>query len=104
MLWKLWLYTNYDCNLRCFYCVAKSGPNAPGLDHVKRFVDEPVELEFDHDFFTLIESEPTRLQDLMKRLPDMELEGPVIKQIHTVTNRYEFIAFEEVPDLQALGD
>ncbi len=28
-LWKLWMYTNYDCNLRCSYCVAKSGPNAP---------------------------------------------------------------------------
>ena len=28
-LWKLWLYTNYDCNLRCSYCVAKSSPNAP---------------------------------------------------------------------------
>ena len=56
MLWKLWLYTNYDCNLRCFYCVAKSGPNAPrralDLDYVKRLVDEPVELGFEHDFFT----------------------------------------------------
>ena len=27
--WKLWIYTNYDCNLRCSYCVAKSSPNAP---------------------------------------------------------------------------
>ena len=27
--WKLWIYTNYDCNLRCSYCVARSSPNAP---------------------------------------------------------------------------
>jgi sulfatase maturation enzyme AslB (radical SAM superfamily) len=27
--WKLWIYTNYDCNPRCSYCVAKSSPNAP---------------------------------------------------------------------------
>ncbi len=35
---KLWLYTNYDCNLRCTYCVAESSPHAPrralGLDTV----------------------------------------------------------------------
>ena len=30
-LWKLWIYTNYDCNLRCSYCVAKSSPNTPGV-------------------------------------------------------------------------
>ena len=36
--WKLWIYTNYDCNLRCSYCVAKSSPNSPrrsiGLENV----------------------------------------------------------------------
>jgi sulfatase maturation enzyme AslB (radical SAM superfamily) len=26
--WKLWLYTNYDCNLSCSYCVAESTPAA----------------------------------------------------------------------------
>lgn len=55
-LWKLWLYTNYDCNLRCSYCVAKSGPNVPrralGLANVRRLVDEAVALGFDHVFFT----------------------------------------------------
>jgi len=54
--WKLWLYTNYDCNLRCSYCVAKSSPNAPrralGLANVRRLVDEAVDLGFDHVFFT----------------------------------------------------
>jgi hypothetical protein len=28
LAWKLWLYTNYDCNLTCTYCVARSGPGA----------------------------------------------------------------------------
>ena len=57
-LWKLWIYTNYDCNLRCSYCVAKSSPNAPrrglglGLANVKQLVDEAVELGFSDLFFT----------------------------------------------------
>jgi MoaA/NifB/PqqE/SkfB family radical SAM enzyme len=54
--WKLWIYTNYDCNLRCSYCVAKSSPNAPrraiGLANAKRLVDEAVELGFTDVFFT----------------------------------------------------
>jgi len=48
--WKLWIYTNYDCNLRCSYCVAKSSPNAPrraiGLANVQRLVDQAVALGF----------------------------------------------------------
>ena len=54
--WRLWLYTNYDCNLRCSYCVAKSSPNAPrralGLATAQRLVDEAVELGFSEVFFT----------------------------------------------------
>lgn len=54
--WKLWIYTNYDCNLHCSYCVARSSPNAPrraiGLANVQRLVDEAVTLGFDHVFFT----------------------------------------------------
>lgn len=54
--WKLWIYTNYDCNLRCSYCVAKSSPNAPrralGLANVQRLVDEAVALGFTDVFFT----------------------------------------------------
>lgn len=54
--WKLWIYTNYDCNLRCSYCVAKSSPNAPrralGMANVTRLIDEALALNFDHIFFT----------------------------------------------------
>src|SRR5574341_530033 len=64
--WKLWIYTNYDCNLRCSYCVARSSPNAPrraiGLANVKRLVDEAVELGFTHLFFT--GGEPFLLNDI----------------------------------------
>lgn len=68
--WKLWVYTNYDCNLRCSYCVAKSSPNAPrravGLANVRRLVDEAVTLGFDHIFFT--GGEPFLLNDIYDML------------------------------------
>jgi hypothetical protein len=54
--WKLWIYTNYDCNLRCSYCVAKSSPNALrraiGLANVQRLIEESTLLGFVHAFFT----------------------------------------------------
>jgi sulfatase maturation enzyme AslB (radical SAM superfamily) len=68
--WKLWLYTNYDCNLRCSYCVAKSSPNAPrralGLANVRRLVDEALELGFSEIFFT--GGEPFILPDIYEML------------------------------------
>ena len=68
--WKLWVYTNYDCNLRCSYCVAKSGPNVPrralGVSNVQRLVDEAVALSFDHIFFT--GGEPLLLNDIYDML------------------------------------
>ena len=54
--------------------------------------------------YVLIEAEPTRVQDLMKELPGMELEGSLIKQIHAVTGRFDLIALIESPDLQSLGN
>ena len=69
-MWKLWIYTNYDCNLKCSYCVAKSGPNAPrralGMENVRRLVDEAVELGFEHVFFT--GGEPFLLNDIYEML------------------------------------
>ncbi len=47
--------------------------------------------------YVLIEAEPTRVQDLIKELPDMELEGSVIKQVHAVTGRYDVIALVGKP-------
>lgn len=54
--------------------------------------------------YVLIEAEPTRVQDLMKELPGLELEGSVIRQIHAVTGRFDLIALVESPDLQSLGN
>jgi MoaA/NifB/PqqE/SkfB family radical SAM enzyme len=55
-LTKLWIYTNYDCNLSCTYCVAESGPRAPRrvleLEIVQRLVDEAVALGLSHLYFT----------------------------------------------------
>jgi MoaA/NifB/PqqE/SkfB family radical SAM enzyme len=69
-LWKLWIYTNYDCNLKCSYCVAKSGPNVPrralGLANVQRLVEEAVGLGFSDIFFT--GGEPFILDDIYEML------------------------------------
>jgi sulfatase maturation enzyme AslB (radical SAM superfamily) len=69
-LWKLWLYTNYDCNLKCSYCVAKSGPNvarrALESARVCRLVDEAVSLGFSDVFFT--GGEPFLLNDIYEML------------------------------------
>lgn len=54
--------------------------------------------------YVLIEAEPSRVQDLIRELPNMELEGSVIKQVHAVTGRYDLIAFVESPDLRSLGN
>jgi MoaA/NifB/PqqE/SkfB family radical SAM enzyme len=68
--WKLWIYTNYDCNLRCSYCVAKSSPNAPrralSLSVVRQLIDEAMALGFDHVFFT--GGEPFILNDIYDML------------------------------------
>jgi MoaA/NifB/PqqE/SkfB family radical SAM enzyme len=66
MLDKLWLYTNYDCNLACTYCVAESHPRAlrRGLDlpAITRLVDEAVPLGFQRILLT--GGEPFLLDDI----------------------------------------
>ena len=54
--------------------------------------------------YVLIEAEPARVQDLIKELTDMELDGSVIRSIHAVTGRFDLIAFVESPSLQSLGN
>lgn len=69
-LWKLWIYTNYDCNLKCSYCVARSGPTVPrralGLENVMRLVDEGTRLGFGDIFFT--GGEPFILDEIYEML------------------------------------
>jgi MoaA/NifB/PqqE/SkfB family radical SAM enzyme len=53
---KLWIYTNYDCNLRCSYCTAESSPQTPrraiDVKAVRQLVDEAQALGFEHFYFT----------------------------------------------------
>ena len=53
---RLWLYTNFDCNLRCDYCCVRSSPAAPrrelGLARVQRIAREAEELGVKEIFVT----------------------------------------------------
>jgi len=63
---RLWLYTNFDCNLRCDYCCVHSSPTAPrrelGLACVQRIAREAVELGVKEIFVT--GGEPFLLEDI----------------------------------------
>jgi MoaA/NifB/PqqE/SkfB family radical SAM enzyme len=67
---KLWIYTNYDCNLKCAYCLAESSPNAPrralSLSVVRQLIDEAQALDFAEIFFT--GGEPFILDDIFDML------------------------------------
>jgi MoaA/NifB/PqqE/SkfB family radical SAM enzyme len=68
--WKLWIYSNYDCNLQCSYCVAESSPYTPprpiSLETVRRLVDEAVAQGFSCVYFT--GGEPLILEDIYSML------------------------------------
>src|SRR6476620_7484951 len=63
---RLWLYTNFNCNLRCNYCCVRSSPKAPrralGLDRVRRIASEAVTLGVGEIFVT--GGEPFLLADI----------------------------------------
>jgi pyruvate-formate lyase-activating enzyme len=63
---RLWLYTNFDCNLRCDYCCVRSSPTAPrralGLERVRRIAAEAAALGVGEIFVT--GGEPFLLADL----------------------------------------
>ncbi len=44
---RLWMYTNFDCNLACDYCCARSSPQADrralGIDRVRQLATEAVD-------------------------------------------------------------
>ena len=54
--------------------------------------------------FIFVEAEPSRVQELVEELPDLELDNSVIKQVHAVTGRYDLVLLVESPDVQSLGD
>jgi len=63
---RIWLYTNFDCNLRCDYCCVRSSPQAPrralGLERVRRIASEGAELGVGEFFIT--GGEPFLLPDI----------------------------------------
>lgn len=63
---RLWLYTNFDCNLRCDYCCVRSSPTVPrrelGLARVQRIAREATELGVNEIFVT--GGEPFLLADI----------------------------------------
>jgi len=56
LLSRLWVYTYYDCNLHCSYCLVASSPTTPRrglpLDAFRRLVDEAVALGCEDIFLT----------------------------------------------------
>jgi len=77
---RLWLYTNFDCNLRCDYCCVRSSPTAPrrelGLARVQRIAREAVELGVKEIFVT--GGEPFLLEDIGEILAACAAAAPTI--------------------------
>ncbi len=75
---RLWLYTNFDCNLRCDYCCVRSSPTAPrrelGLERVKRITHEAVQLGVMQIFVT--GGEPFLLEDIGEILVSCAAAAP----------------------------
>jgi hypothetical protein len=63
---RLWLYTNFDCNLHCDYCCVRSSPRAPrrelGLARIRKIAREACQLGVREIFVT--GGEPFLLPDI----------------------------------------
>jgi len=75
---RLWLYTNFDCNLCCDYCCVRSSPTAPrralGLARVRRIADEAAQLRVSEIFVT--GGEPFLLADIAEILAACAVAAP----------------------------
>ncbi len=67
---RLWVYTNFDCNLSCSYCCASSSPRAErrslSLSAFRRLIDEAVASNIEEVFLT--GGEPFLLPDIGDRI------------------------------------
>ena len=67
---RLWIYTNFDCNLACTYCLTSSSPAAQRralpLGAYFQLIDEAVTAGFDEVFLT--GGEPFLLPDIFEKL------------------------------------
>lgn len=75
---RLWLYTNFHCNLRCDYCCVRSSPAAArrelGLERVRRIASEAAELRVKEIFVT--GGEPFLLEDISEILLSCAAAAP----------------------------
>ncbi len=54
--------------------------------------------------FVFIEAEPSRTQELVQELKELELAASTVKEVHAVTGRWDLVALIESPDVTSLGD
>ncbi len=96
---RLWLYTNFDCNLHCDYCCVRSSPTAPrrelGLACVQRIACEAAELGVKEIFVT--GGEPFLLEDIGDILLSCAATAPT-----TVLTNGMLFAGRRLESLQAL--
>jgi pyruvate-formate lyase-activating enzyme/TusA-related sulfurtransferase len=75
---RLWLYTNFDCNLSCDYCCVRSSPKSPrralGIERVRRIALEAVDLGVNEIFVT--GGEPFMLPDIGEILVSCAAAAP----------------------------
>jgi hypothetical protein len=75
---RLWLYTNFDCNLHCDYCCVRSSPAVPrrelGLARVQRIAREAPELGVKEIFVT--GGEPFLLENIGEILTACTVAAP----------------------------
>jgi len=96
---RLWLYTNFDCNLHCDYCCVRSSPSAPrrelGLERVQRITREAAELGVKEIFVT--GGEPFLLEDIGDILLSCAAAAPT-----TVLTNGMLFAGRRIESLRAL--
>jgi organic radical activating enzyme/TusA-related sulfurtransferase len=96
---RLWLYTNFDCNLSCDYCCVRSSPKAPrralGLERVRRIVSEAAALGVKEIFVT--GGEPFMLPDIGEIIMACAAVAPV-----TVLTNGMLFAGRRIETLRAL--
>jgi uncharacterized Fe-S cluster-containing radical SAM superfamily protein/TusA-related sulfurtransferase len=96
---RLWLYTNFDCNLHCDYCCVRSSPTVPrrelGLTCVQRIAREAAELGVKEIFVT--GGEPFLLEDISDILLACAATAPT-----TVLTNGMLFAGRRAESLQAL--
>ncbi len=76
---RLWVYTNYNCNLSCSYCLVSSSPQAErrGLPRgdFERLIDEAADIGFEEVFLT--GGEPALLPEITDMVRCALLRMPV---------------------------